>query len=120
LARCADTLSVGYRIWFIPMVALVVVAVADTTTKRGDAAKADLTVPVMKDADAARLRNVAREADPVVPVDCEKTPAKGARRDARCTYGPTGPRMPVVPQNPSDASSGRRPVVENPPVRLNR
>lgn len=104
----------------MPMLALVVVAVADTTTKKAMKGGVDLSVPASKDADAARLREVAREPKNPVPTDCEKAPAPGQTRDAACTYGPTGPMMPAVPQNPADASSGRRPVVESPPVRFNR
>jgi hypothetical protein len=104
----------------MPMLALVVVAVADTTTKKAIKGGVDLSVPVPRDADANRLREVAREPKNPVPTDCEKAPKPGQMRDAACSYGPNGPMMPAVPQNPADASSGRRPVVENPPVRLNR
>lgn len=102
------------------MLALVVVAVADTTTKRGLKTPVDLSVPASKDAATNRLRDVARETKPFVPVDCEKAPAPGSTRDPRCSYGTNGPMMPAVPQVPADSQSGRRPVVENPPVRLNQ
>ncbi len=99
------------------MLAIVVVAVADTTTKRAAKAPVDLSVPAQRDSDAARLREVAREPKPAMGIDCEKA---SQPRDPRCTYGKNGPIMPIVPQVPAEAQSGRRPVVENPPVRLNQ
>jgi len=99
------------------MLAIVVVAVADTTTKRAIKAPVDFSVPAQRDSDAARLREVAREPKPAMAVDCGKT---SEPRDERCVYGKNGPLMPVLRQIPAEAQSGRRPVVENPPVRLNQ